>query len=109
MSSGGGIVPRKGHKKSPRSQPEKQGRRSSRRVARYHPSRRRLHRESPHPLPQVVGDGRRLESGEIDDAHGPQGAQARLSRDASGEREIERAAAEARYPQVEIENFAQLA
>src|SRR5262245_16493609 len=107
MSSGGGIVPRKGHKKSLRSRLELRGRRSSRRVARYHLSLRRLYRESPHALPQIVGDRRRLEGREIDDAHGPRRAQPLLARDAARERELERAAAQTRDPKVDIERLAQ--
>src|SRR6266545_4577784 len=61
--------------------------------------------ERPHAAAQVVGDRGGLESREVDDTHGPRSAQSRLARDASGEREIERAFSHSRHPQIEIEEL----
>src|SRR5262249_23524336 len=65
--------------------------------------------EGAHALAQVLRDRRGLERSEIDHAHGPRRAHAPLSRDASGERQLERAAAETRDPQVHVEVLAQSA
>src|SRR5690242_12816582 len=66
-----------------------------------------LHPESPHALPQVLWDGRRPEGREIDHAHGPPRAQARVARYAPRERELERTAAQAGDPKVDVQRLAQ--